>query len=191
MKSKLVAIVGMCGAGKSVVADAFVASDFLYFRFGQVVMDEIKRRGKKITEANEKEIRERLRAEHGMAAFAKLAIPSFEKLLRKGNVIADGLYSWAEYKVLKDKYNDRMMVVAVYSPPETRYRRLEARTQLDAKLRFRPMTREQAKSRDYSEIENIEKGGPIAMADYMIINTGTIKELNAQTESLIKKIKRS
>jgi len=188
MQTKLVAIVGMCGSGKSVVSDAFVASGFLYFRFGQVVMDEIKRLGLDVNEETEKTIRERLRAEHGMAAFAKLAIPTFETLLEKGNVIADGLYSWSEYKVLKETYGNRMNVVAVFSPPEMRYARLEARTQLDTDLRFRPISREKAQSRDMAEIENIEKGGPIAMADYMILNISSLENLNAQTESIIKEI---
>ena len=188
MQTKLVAIVGMCGSGKSVVSDAFVASGFLYVRFGQVVMDEIKRLGKEPTESNEKEIRERLRTEHGMAAFAKLAIPTFEELLQKGNVIADGLYSWAEYKVLKEKYGNRFSVVSVFAPPEMRYARLEMRTQMDEAMRFRPIPRDSAMARDYAEIEKIEKGGPIAMADFIISNTSSLEQLHAQTETVIKSI---
>ena len=37
--------------------------------------------------------------------------------------------------------------------------------------------RQEAKARDFAEIENIEKGGPIVMADFTIVNTGTIEEL--------------
>jgi hypothetical protein len=33
-------------------------------------------------------------------------------------------------------------------------------------------------ARDYSEIENIEKGGPIAMADYLVVNEGSLKDLH-------------
>ena len=45
-----------------------------------------------------------MRKEHGMGAYAILNIPKFDELLKKGNVVGDGLYSWSEYKILKEKY---------------------------------------------------------------------------------------
>jgi dephospho-CoA kinase len=45
---------------------------------------------------------------------------------------------------------------------------------------MRPLTPDEAKKRDYSEIENIEKGGPIAMADYTIINESDEQGLRAE-----------
>jgi dephospho-CoA kinase len=53
------------------------------------------------------------------------------------------------------------------------------------KREIRPLTLSEAISRDISEIENIEKGGPIAFADYMVINDGTIKELKTKLKGLI------
>ena len=47
------------------------------------------------------------------------------------------------------------------------------------KILFRPgrsYNRAEAIDRDLSEIENLEKGGPIAYADYFIFNNGTISE---------------
>ena len=48
---------------------------------------------------------------------------------------------------------------------------------------MRPLSKEQAKARDYAEIENIEKGGPIAMADIMIINESTQDELTERIKA--------
>lgn len=192
VETRVVAIVGMCGAGKSIVSDHFVAAGYQYVRFGQVVLDEVKRRGISTnTESTEREVREGLRKEHGMAAFAILNIPKIDELLKQGNVIADGLYSWAEYKVLKEKYGSRISIIAVYAPASIRYARLENRAATmpdDPDLRYRSFSPEQAKSRDYSEIENIEKGGPIAMADFTISNTGTIEFLNEQTYAVINQL---
>jgi dephospho-CoA kinase len=82
-----------------------------------------------------------------------------------------------------------MKVVAVFSPPEMRYDRLVDRAVAnDEKQRFRSFTREESKARDYAEIENIEKGGPIAMASYTIINTGTVLELKGEIEKIIGEI---
>lgn len=179
----------MAGSGKSIVADELVGQDFSYVRFGQIVMDKIKEQGLKISEENEKKIREDLRKEHGMAAFAKLNISKFDKLLENSNVVGDGLYSWSEYKILKEKYGALMYVIAVYAPPLLRYKRLENRkAENDEKQRFRAINREDAQKRDYAEIENVEKGGPIAMADFTIANVGSLEELKNQIGIILKEI---
>ena len=188
--NKFIALVGMAGSGKSVVADELINRGYQFFRFGQITMDIIKERGLEVNEANERFIRESVRKEHGMSAYAILNIPKIENYLNAGNVVGDGLYSWSEYKILKEKFNDHMFVIAVYAPPKLRYKRLSGRKQLagDKDIRFRQMTPEQAKSRDFAEIENIEKAGPIAMADFTLVNTGTLESLIDQLNNALKKI---
>ena len=159
-------------------------------RFGQITLDIVKERGLEPNEANEKIVLEEVRREHGMDAYAKLNIPKFDEVLKSKNLVADGLYSWSEYKYLKNYYGDRLTVVAVFAPPELRYERISSRVSdaTDTDLRNRPFTKEDAKQRDYNEIEKVEKGGPIAMADYTILNIGTKKEYLKQIEEIYKKI---
>ncbi len=57
----------------------------------------------------------------------------------------------------------------------------------DKEQRFRPFSEKEAKERDFAEIENIEKGGPIAMADFTIINTGTVGDLKSQIKNIFDK----
>lgn len=182
----IVCLVGMCGSGKSTVADELVKKGYSFVRFGQITLDIVIEKCLEPTEENEKVIRESIRKEHGMGAFATLNIPKFDQLLKQNNVVADGLYSWSEYKILKDYYKKNMIVVALVASPETRYQRLEARKEIDEKMRNRPYTRDQAKSRDYAEIENIEKGGPIAMADYYIFNNSNLENLKKETNNLLR-----
>ncbi len=182
----IICLVGMCGSGKSTVADELVEQGYSFVRFGQITLDIVKEKGLEPTEENEKIIREGIRKEHGMGAYATLNLPKFDQLLAKGNVVADGLYSWSEYKILKDYYKNNIFVVAVLSPPQTRYQRLEARKEIDEKMRNRPVSKDQAKSRDYAEIENIEKGGPLAMADYYILNNSDLEELKKETNNFLR-----
>ncbi|MCS7072357.1 MAG: hypothetical protein NZM00_12695, partial [Anaerolinea sp.] len=63
----------------------------------------------------------------------------------------------------------------------TRYSRLAARSE-------RPLTPEEAERRDYQEIEMIEKGGPIALADHFIVNDGTEAELLAALDALVARL---
>ena len=187
---KIIALVGMTGSGKSLVADYLVQKGWGFARFGQIVLDEVKARGLEPTEANERPIREQMRVEHGMAAMAILNIPKFDKILLEKDLIADGLYSWSEYKELKKYYGDRLAVIAVYAPPKFRYERLANRAleATDRELRNRPATEDQAQARDFAEIENIEKGGPIAMADFTILNIKDKDFAFQQIDEIIKNL---
>ena len=178
MSNKVVAIVGMTGSGKSEVAKIFAARDFTRIRFGDVTDSEIKKLGLPLNEENERLIRESLRREHGMAAYAMLNLPSIDTALRKSGVVIDGLYSWEEYVFLKANYGENFVVVAVYASPKTRHTRLTTRAE-------RGLTRQEAASRDKSEIENINKGGPIAMADYTIINESFLNDLEKEVIKII------
>lgn len=188
---KIVAVVGMTGSGKTEVAEVFKEKGYSYVRFGQAVMDEVKRKGLEVNEENERMVRQEMRKEHGMAVMAKFLIPTFDRLLKNGNIIADGLYSWEEYVLLKEKYGDDLFVLAVYSSPKVRYQRLTKRVlgKDDNRAIRRPLTVEQAKSRDYSEIENLHKAGPIAMADYTIVNNGSLKDLRKEVNKVVESLK--
>jgi dephospho-CoA kinase len=190
--SKLVCIVGMTGAGKSVVADYLVKRGYGFLRFGQITLDIVKEKGLAPTDENERPIREGIRKQYGMGAYATLSIPKFDVLLAKGNVVGDGLYSWSEYKILREKYGSNFVVIAVFAPPKLRYERLSNRALLstDVNLRSRPASPEQARARDYAELENIEKGGPIAMADFTLLNLGTIPELISQLEKILPEVEK-
>jgi len=175
---KVVAIVGMAGSGKSEVARVFGQHGFARIRFGDITDKEVKKRGLVLNEDNERHIRELLRKEHGMAAYAKLNLPRIDAALKKSNVVIDGLYSWEEYTFLKAQYKENFSIIAVWASPQTRYSRLSSRAE-------RPLTPKEAASRDRAEIENTKKGGPIAMADYTISNESSLSDLEAQANKLL------
>jgi len=174
---KVVSIVGMAGSGKSEVARVFERNGFKRIRFGDITDEEIKRRGLNLNEENERDVRQQLRKEHGMAAYAKLNLPKIDVLLKSTDVVVDGLYSWEEYTLLKSCYGDDFHVVAVWASPETRYNRL-------SKRKVRPLTMEETAGRDVAELENINKGGPIAMADFTIINETSLEDLTREAEKI-------
>ena len=179
---KVVAIVGMAGSGKSEVARVFEGRGFTRVRFGDVTDDEVKKRGLVLNEKNERLTRELLRKEHGMAAYAKLNLPRIDSALKRSDVVVDGLYSWEEYILLKDRYGADFAVVAVWASPERRHARLGSRAE-------RSLTQKEAASRDRTEIENTGKGGPIAMADYTIINESSLAELEKQANEVLARFK--
>ncbi len=172
----------MTGSGKSEAARFFSAGGFKVVRFGDITDKAVKEKGLPLTEENERPVREGIRKEHGMAAYARLSVPRIDETLKTSNVVVDGLYSWEEYLYLKNSYGDRFLVVAVWSSPQDRYGRLTGR-------KVRPLSLEEAIGRDRAEIENLNKGGPIAMADFTILNTGSMSDLKKQVERIIARLR--
>jgi dephospho-CoA kinase len=172
----------MPGAGKSLCARHLEAKGYFQYRFGSIVVDEVSRRGLPLTPENERIVREEFRANEGMDAIARRALPILKQALGRQNcIVIDGLYSWSEYKTLRGELGGELTVVAVISERGLRYARLTERVE-------RPLTQEEAERRDYLEIERLEKGGPIALADYTLLNNGAPDELLASLDALIERL---
>jgi dephospho-CoA kinase len=168
----------MCGSGKSEAVKFFVEHGYKRVYFGEVVMNEMKRLGLDVNEVNERQTRENLRKEFGMGAMAVKSLPVIEEFIKHHNVVVESLYSWEEYKILKDKFGDAFKLLTIYTTKQLRYERL-------AKREVRPLTEDESKSRDISEIEKLDKGGPIAYTDYLIMNDGSLEELNKRLENFL------
>ena len=180
---RALALVGMPGAGKTLCAKHLEAQGYFQFRFGGIVVGEVTRRGWPITPENERIVREELRANEGMDVMAKRALPHLQAALEQHPcIVIDGLYSFSEYKTLHSELGGEMAVVAIVSSRPLRYKRLAGRNE-------RPLTPQEAETRDYAEIEYLEKGGPIAIADYTLLNDGTPNELLAALDALVARLR--
>jgi dephospho-CoA kinase len=175
---EVVAIVGMAGAGKSEAARLFEEGGFQRIRFGDITDAEVRKQGLELNEKNERIIREQVRTNYGMAAYAIVNLPRIEMALEKSPVVIDGLYSWEEYTFLNNNYENRFGIVAIWASPKTRYARLAGRS-------VRPLTAQEAASRDEAEIKKINKGGPIAMADFMVLNEAALADLEREVKKVI------
>ena len=180
---KVLVFVGMPGAGKSVCVKYLKEKGLPCTYFGGITLDEVKRRGLQENEASERLVREDIRAKEGKGAYAVRIIRQVEELFEQGNdtVVVDGLYSWTEYKIFKDSFGDQAIIIAVITPRKVRHERLTKRP-------IRPLTTLEATARDYAEIEHLEKGGPIANADYYLANESNVQELEADLEKLLPEL---
>ena len=181
--TKILAFVGLTGSGKSSAVEYVTAKGLPKVYFSGIVLDEVQRRGLEITQENEQPIREELRETEGKDFIVKRIISQIHDLIEAGQdrIVADGLYTWTEYKVLKREFPGELTVVAVVTPKHLRKQRM-------AKRPLRPLTSDQVDQRDWAEIENIEKGGPIAVADYFIHNDGGVEKLHTQIDDILKTV---
>ena len=180
---KLVAIVGMCGSGKSTAVDYLTERNVPKVYFGGVILNALKEANLEINPENERMMREGLREKEGKDFVVKRIVKDAKKLIEavQKRIVLDGLYSWTEYKVLRQEFPTEMTVVAIVTPKALRRKRLAERPE-------RPLTAQEVAERDRTEIENLEKGGPIAIADYYVDNSGTIEEFYDAFGKLMKDI---
>lgn len=173
--TNIIAVVGLAFSGKSEATKFFIEKGYKRAYFAQPIFDELEKRGLEINEKNERAVREDLRKEFGMGVAAIRMLPKIRELT--GNIVIESMYSWDEYKIVKEEFPE-LKVIAIVASPKIRYERTKHRKE-------RPYTLEEIKSRDYSQIEKLDQAGPISMADFTIINEGTKEELIKELERVI------
>lgn len=178
---QLVAFVGLAGAGKSSAVEHVAAKGFPKIYFGGVIYQAMEEAGIEITPDSQQVFREEIRQKEGKDFVAQRVIKQIHDLIASGQkrILLDGLYTWTEYRLLKHEFPGELSVVAIVAPKRLRHRRLAVRPK-------RPFTAKEATERDWSEIENLEKGGPIAIADHYIINDGSLEKLHADVDDCLE-----
>ena len=168
-RPRIVALVGLSGVGKSTAVELIsTMMDFDTVYFGGVVLAELEARGLTQTPDNEAEVRE--------------SLPRIEAALAAGrDVMIDGLYSYAEYRLLGERFGDALTLIAIHARKSLRAARLAARP-------VRPLTAAQMTERDRREVDNLEKAQPIALADYHVVNDGTEEDLRRALAACVAEI---
>ena len=180
--NKLIAVVGMSGSGKSVVTEYLEENNWTKLYFGGITYKLMNEAGieRDIEGKNEKEFRENLRKEHGPECYAKFLDSEIKEALKDNDVVLDGLYSWYEYKYLIKRYPS-LKLICVVTDKDIRYARVAERPD-------RSFDRKAIEYRDLSEIENLYKGGPIAYADYYILNNSDKEAVTTRLHEILEKI---
>ena len=175
---KIIALVGLAGSGKSSAVEYLTEKGFPKIYFGGVIYKAMDEAGIEKTWDNQQQFREEIRRREGKDFVIKRVIKNIHDLINAGQnkIVLDGLYTWSEYKFLKHEFPGQVVVIAIVTPKYLRYQRM-------AKRMERPMQPHEVDQRDWSEIENLEKGGPIAIADYFIINDGSLEQLHQKIDA--------
>ncbi len=175
----LLAIVGLPGAGKSVAADYFKKRGFPVIRLGQITDDIIKERKLINNNANNKIVREEMRAKYGMDAYIVKNIPKIRHEFESGPVVViDGMRSYEEYLCAQKNFRN-VYLLAVVADKQIRYSRLKRR---------KTRSNLSGPDRDTQEVVNLNMGPTIALADSLIINNDTALDFENKLEDVYRQV---
>ncbi len=178
---KLVVIAGMPGAGKSILSDIARRLGLPVYNMGDVVREETLKIFGIITPDTMRETSRIVREKYGKTYVAEKTLERIRE--EDGVVVIDGVRSLEEINTFKRR--GEVVIVAIHASPKTRFRRL-----LRRKRAGDPNTWEEFVKRDMVEL-GFGLGNVIALADYMIVNEGTLAEAYVNAERILKSVIRN
>jgi len=178
-RRRLILITGMSGAGKTTLAGMFEGEGYRVITMGDVIRGLAAERGLEPSPDVLGAIAREIRREGGDAAVAERCVEKLKKMLGDAFVV-DGIRSMSEVDVFGKTLD--VALVAVHASPETRYRRLRGRGRTDD-----PGDREAFHKRDLREL-GFGMGWAIALADHMVVNEGTIGDLEQAFKGLLGRL---
>ncbi len=176
---RILAIIGLPGSGKTLAAEFLEELGFKRFNLGDITREELKKQNLESTEANEKTIRDKLRKDEGMDAFAKRIAKKVETSSPK-NIVLEDIISYEEVQYLKEKFKDKIRFVSIEAKENVRLNRLASR-------KVRPLTKEEVIQRDDHQLNSLNMKKSIESADYHLENNATIAAIKNDIINLLKR----
>jgi dephospho-CoA kinase len=166
----------MSGSGKTTLANHFRDRGVASVSMGDVIRRLARENGLPPTPENLGRLASGIREEGGDDAVAKLCGEKIKEVPDE-TVLIDGIRSIKEVEVFSKEFE--VILVAVFSPQNTRYDRLTARGRSDD-----PQDITTFKVRDDREL-SFSLGHAIALADYIVLNDGSLEDLKNEFESFL------
>ncbi len=175
-------VVGMPGAGKSLASSVMKERGISVFVSGDIIREEARKRGLKLTRKNLGELMLKIRREEGMGAVAKRLTPIVEETKGRFSVY-EGARSMEEVDELRKKFH--VVTIAIHASPEARFQRLQRRGRSD-----RPRNWPDFVERDNREL-GVGLAKLIALADRTVENEDTKADLKRRMKRLLITILRT
>ena len=169
----------MPASGKSVASEVVTDSNVDVVNMGNVIREEVKKRGLEPTDSNTGGVANDLRAKEGMDAVAKRCVPMIEAL-GKELVVVDGVRGIAEVVFFKEHFGEDFTLVFIDAPLELRFERVTSRGRSDDMTDI-----EALKQRDEREL-GWGLAEAIKVSNITVDNIGTIEEFKKKINTILE-----
>jgi len=187
---KIIGITGTLASGKTSVKDFFLSRFSSYFiSLSDIIKEELLKEGKELKRENFIEKGNELRKKYGNQILAEVVTLTLPEKINKQLIIIDGIRNPGEIEYLRKKFGKNFILIAVDAPRELRFKRL-----LERRKEGDPATFEK-----FFEMDEIDLGRNqpeygqrveecLRLADLLIINDGTVEDLNKKLEKISESI---
>ncbi len=183
LASVVIGVTGLPASGKGVFAEITKQHGFSVIVMGDVIREEVKKRGLPVTREHSNKIMIELREEHGEGVVALKTIPWVKRALKEGKnrILIDGLRSLTEAEILRKQFSD-FLVIGIHASPRVRFDRIRSRHRKDDSS-----TWDEFQKRDELEL-SVGIGNLLALSDILVSNQGNIEEAKKQFEEVINDV---
>jgi len=178
----ILGIAGLYASGKGEAVQFLVARSFLAFSLSDVIREELTLRGESESRERMIDLGNTLRAESGPGALARRLLP---KLQRDRNTVIDSIRHPAEVEVLRS-VSSRFRLIWIDAAEAARLGRIRARARAGD-----PSSLEELRGLEGRELGSADPAAQQllavrALADDVIVNDGSLAELHAQLQRLLR-----
>jgi dephospho-CoA kinase len=179
----IIGITGTDGAGKGTVVEYLKTKGFIHYSARDFIVAEIQRQGLPVSRNQMRLTANQMRAAYGNDYVVKQA---YEKAQREGKtmVVIESLRALAEAVYLKSQDG---ILLAVDADPEIRYQRVQKRRSASDQVSYEQFLAQEELEKNDPDPNGMQKAKVMEMADYVIMNNGTVEEREAQVVAFLEK----
>lgn len=179
----IIGVTGTNGAGKGTVVDYLVQKGFKHYSASGFITEEIERRGLPVNRDSMRLVANDLRRiQHPAYLFESLYKRALEN---GGDAVIEAPRALAEGKFLKDK---NVPLIAVDADRSIRYERISKRGSVKDNVSFEQFSIQEDRELNATESYDMNILGVMKFTDYTLHNDGTLEELHAQIDDVLKQI---
>jgi dephospho-CoA kinase len=173
---------GLPGSGKSEVGKIAIEHGFPVIRMGDMVWENVRKLGLPLEPEIVGRIAHQRRELEGPGIWASVTVEHINAIIESSPldfIVIDGVRSTFEADIFRAEF-DNFKLVAVHSSPRVRYNRIMARKRVDDAISYEAFMDRENRELSWGAAQ------VVALADIMLVNEGSLSELQERSMELFQ-----
>lgn len=181
----VIGITGTIGAGKGAVVEYLKTQGFAHYSVRDVLLEEVARRGLPPDRPSLRDVGNELRELYSPSYLVEHAYA--DAIEKGGDAIIESVRAYGEAEFLKGK---GAILLAVDADEQIRYGRIHARGLSTDAVDFDTWKAQEARELSSPETHGQNVLGVMQIADYHMLNNGTLEEMRTEADRFLARIRR-